>query len=64
MDNKTKVLIVSSGGQVSSQVLSALHEKFGNDLVVVSPEEAKEKGFLEKPESLRHKMEELLPHPI
>lgn len=53
MDNKTKVLIVSSGRQVSSQVLLLAQKKL------------KEKGFLEreKPESLRHKMEELLPHP-
>lgn len=44
-----KILIIGSGGEgKSALMLQAMKEKYGDDIVLVTPEEAKEQGL--KPE--------------
>ena len=42
---KLKILIIGGGEGKSALMLQTMKEKYGNDIVLVTPEEAKEQGL-------------------
>lgn len=45
MENKKKILVIGSGSGNSALMLQAIKEKYGDDIILYTPQEAKKEGL-------------------